>query len=137
MENRGRRNTSVRTTEPGGTPALLLRFVCHERQKEHPMLKSVSAALALAFAVSFAPAPADATPKHCPPGHAKKGWCDPGQRYYAPAGYRRVDDWRRHDLPAPRPGYSYGVIDEEVFLILDATREVLEAVGAVSVVLAK
>ena len=93
------------------------------------------ATILAAFALSGAPDFAAATPKHCPPGHAKKGWCKPGERYYAPADYRRVDDWRRHRLPDPRDGRVYGVIGEEVFLILEATREVLEAVGAVSVVL--
>ena len=101
------------------------------------MSKTIAIALSAAAMISFAPMALEATPKHCPPGHAKKGWCKPGERYYAPADYRRVDDWRKHRLPDPRDGRVYGVIGEEVFLILEATREVLEAVGAVSVVLSK
>lgn len=99
------------------------------------MLKSVSAAALFAFAVTLSPVSVEATPKHCPPGHAKKGWCKPGQASYIPRDYRRVEDWRRHDLPAPRAGYVYGVYDDEVFLVLEATREIAEAVGAVGRVL--
>ena len=39
------------------------------------MRNSAFAAVATAFAASAAPAFAD--PQHCPPGHAKKGWCTP------------------------------------------------------------
>lgn len=93
----------------------------------------LSMALAAAFAAS--PAVVSATPKHCPPGHAKKGWCKPGERYYAPNDYRRVDDWRRYELQPPPHGHVYAVVDGEVLLILEATREVLEAIGAVDRVL--
>ena len=43
-------------------------------------------ALAMAAAVS----PAVAKPKHCPPGHAKKGWCSPGGGFAAPRVRNRV-----------------------------------------------
>ena len=78
-----------------------------------------------------------AAPKHCPPGHAKKGWCTPGGPYALPPvlGYRQIRDWDRHGLPRPRRGAIYVELDREVFLILEATREVLEAVGAVDRVL--
>ncbi|MBY8977032.1 hypothetical protein KHP62_14535 [Rhodobacteraceae bacterium NNCM2] len=78
-----------------------------------------------------------ATPKHCPPGHAQKGWCEPGQRYYLPKGadYRVYPDWKKRGWKAPGRGGNYVIVDDEVFLIIDATREVLEAVGAVGRVL--
>lgn len=90
---------------------------------------------AIALSVMAVPAAVEAKPKHCPPGHAKKGWCSPGQASYVPRDYRRVTDWRRHELPAPRTGYVYAIVDEEVFLVLEATREIAEALGAVARVL--
>ncbi|MEM8751755.1 MAG: RcnB family protein [Pseudomonadota bacterium] len=101
------------------------------------MRKPILAALAAAAAIA-AFGGAQAGPPHCPPGHAKKGWCSPGEGrvvYVVPRDYRRVDDWRRHGLPDPRPGYVYAVYDEEVYLVLEATREVAEAIGAVARVL--
>lgn len=49
-------------------------------------------AAAVLGATLLAAGPALADPRHCPPGHAKKGWCTPARdRGYAP-------DWRRdHD----------------------------------------
>ena len=39
--------------------------------------------------------PALADPPHCPPGHAKKGWCDRGSKY---RGDHRSDRrWERRD----------------------------------------
>ncbi|MEM7545513.1 MAG: RcnB family protein [Pseudomonadota bacterium] len=90
---------------------------------------------ALALPVATLPMAVDAAPKHCPPGHAKKGWCKPVHASYVPRDYRRVTDWYRHELPEPRAGYVYAVVDEEVFLVLEATREIAEAVGAVARVL--
>ena len=77
---------------------------------------------------------AEARPKHCPPGHAKKGWCTPGGRYALPPGlrYRHWDRWRDAGLRRPRAGEIYVIVDGEAFLILEATREVLEALGAVT-----
>lgn len=100
-----------------------------------PLSRLLAAALVAAAALTVLPA--DATPKHCPPGHAKKGWCSPGGNYALPPGirYKAIRDWDRYGLRAPRRGEVYVVVDEEVFLILEATREVLEAVGAVGRVL--
>jgi|AACY02.2.fsa_nt_gi Domain of unknown function (DUF3315). len=92
--------------------------------------------LTLALAVA-APLGAAAAPDHCPPGHAKKGWCVPGEGRVLPreAMGPAWRDWRRHDLPAPGRGESYRLVSGELLLVLDATREVLEAVGAVERVL--
>jgi hypothetical protein len=119
--------------------------------------------------------PATAAPKHCPPGHAKKGWCGPGVVHVAPrprvvvvqhprpvvvvpalrtvavvprprpvapapaiaylpvaAVYEPFPDWALYGLATPQPGQSWVTSGGELFLILDATREVVEAVGAVS-----
>jgi hypothetical protein len=59
-----------------------------------------------ALATALLGSAAAAQPLNCPPGHAKKGWCEPG------------------------PGQRYAVVDRDVFLIADATREVVEAFGA-------
>ena len=58
-------------------------------------------AAAAAFAATATPAMAD--PKHCPPGHAKKGWC-------TPAGHDRHDRWddRRDEQRAYNQGYEEG-----------------------------
>jgi hypothetical protein len=73
-----------------------------------------------------------AQPPHCPPGHAKKGWCTPGGVYRLAPGaeVRYWGDWRERGFRDPGPGRRYVVVDREVFLIVDATREVLEAFGA-------
>lgn len=87
---------------------------------------------ALALAGSLIGTGLQAAPPHCPPGHAKKGWCGPGVVYRLPPGleapeWRGWSEWR---LRAPGPGRRYVVVDREVFLIVDATREVVEALGA-------
>lgn len=46
----------------------------------------------LSAALLLSPLSAAAEPKHCPPGHAKKGWCEPGVRY--DRDRRRDDDFR-------------------------------------------
>jgi Ni/Co efflux regulator RcnB len=92
-----------------------------------------AAALATLALVLALPAPAAwAQPQHCPPGHAKKGWCEPGGAYRLPPGInaRPWRDWRANGLPAPGPGRHYVVVDRDLFLIADATREVVEALGA-------
>lgn len=95
-------------------------------------IRSISLA-SLAAAMMLGPATVPAGPPHCPPGHQKKGWCTPGQASRLPPDQRGrvIEDWSRHDLPAPGRGREYVVVDGEVFLVLDATREVIEAVGAV------
>ena len=81
--------------------------------------------------------PADAAPNHCPPGHAKKGWCQPGSVYALPPGIRMkyFDRWRDYGLRQPRRGQRYVIVDDELFLIVEATLEVIEAIGAVDRVL--
>lgn len=89
------------------------------------------------MAAVLAPIGVDAKPKHCPPGHAKKGWCAPGSYYALPPGIRMqiFGKWRDHGLRAPGRGQKYVIVDDELFLIIEATREVLEALGAISRVL--
>lgn len=82
---------------------------------------------------------------HCPPGLAKKnnGCQPPGQakkRYIV--GYplpRDVviipisDDLRRHLSPVPR-GYNYVRVDNDVLLIAEASKKVIDAVTLLSAV---
>ena len=90
-------------------------------------------AVAVAAALLGAPDTGTAGPPHCPPGHAKKGWCSPGsQRHVAPRRVERViREYHHYHLPPPPSGRHYVVVDGDVFLVLDATREVIEAFGAV------
>lgn len=129
--------------------------------------RTFSALLSLAVAAPLLAAPVivDAAPKHCPPGHAKKGWCSPngddrrgdhyrrddrrddrrgdhGGRGDSPARDRRViveyrylTDYDRYGLRRPRDGYAYAVRNEEVFLINRATQEVIEGLGALKYLL--
>lgn len=70
------------------------------------MRNSAFAAVAAAFAATAAPAFAD--PSHCPPGHAKKGWCSPDRADYRDRD--RFDD-RRDEQRAYREGYEDGQRD--------------------------
>lgn len=88
-------------------------------------------ALLVGLGLGAAAAPAFAEPPHCPPGHAKKGWCDPRGGRALPPGLRDWDGWRDYGLRRPREGERWVTYDGEAYLILDATRQVLEAVGAV------
>ena len=103
------------------------------------MNRKLSFALIAAMALTAAPQIASATPKHCPPGHAKKGWCSPGVRHdsraTAPREYVVIRDYDRYGLRAPRDGYYYGILNEEVFLISKATQEIIEGIGAVGYLL--
>lgn len=97
--------------------------------------------LAAAAMIAAPPIFADAAPKHCPPGHAKKGWCTPGQKHSSRASrpaereYVVIRDYDRYGLRVPRDGYYYGVLNEEVFLISKATQEIIEGIGAVGYLL--
>jgi hypothetical protein len=84
--------------------------------------------------LSAVAAPVAAEPPHCPPGHAKKGWCAPGSLRALPPGIRMQvwDGWRDRGLRAPRRGEAWVLADGEAYLIIEATRQVLEAVGAVA-----
>ena len=88
----------------------------------------------LAVALLALPLNAEAKPKHCPPGHAKKGWCTPGSVYALPPGIQMqiFSRWREAGLRRPRSGEPYVIVDDELFLIIHATREVLQALGAVN-----
>ena len=70
------------------------------------MQNSAFAAVATAFAASAAPAFAD--PQHCPPGHAKKGWCSPANDR---AHHRDRWDDRRDEQRAYNEGYEDGQRD--------------------------
>jgi hypothetical protein len=94
-------------------------------------------ALAAVAALWIGAAPALGGPPHCPPGHAKKGWCRPGEPSRIPARAERWEGWRDRGLRPPRDGEIYVRLDREVWLVLEATREVLEAVGAVERVLTR
>lgn len=75
-------------------------------------LRMILSATALGIAL-IASGPASADPKHCPPGHAKKGWCTPGGHY---RGDRRSERrWerreRREDRRRQRDAYEQGYED--------------------------
>jgi Ni/Co efflux regulator RcnB len=84
----------------------------------------------LAVMLAAAPAPpALAGPPGCPPGHAKKGWCDDGRRWHV--GDRVADDRvvvirARGGLPRPSKGEVWVEVDDEVLLIALATGLVLD-----------
>lgn len=87
-----------------------------------------------AVAVSFVAAPALAGPPHCPPGHAKKGWCSPGPKHVYRRGdridrdrYVIVRDYDRYGYRRPPEGYGYVRVDGDVFLIALATGLIIEA----------
>lgn len=111
-------------------------------------MRQIILTVAFASLTLAAAAPAMAQPPHCPPGHAKKGWCSPGPRYdvdrhsydrrdrdYVRRDYVVIRDYDRYGLRAPRDGYYYGVLDDEVYLISRATQEVIEGIGAVQYLL--
>lgn len=88
--------------------------------------------LAIAFAAATAQAlPVSAGPAHCPPGHAKKGWCAPGSvvwRIGGPvaSGYVVITEPSRRGLPPPRRGQVYVEIDEDVLLLAVATGMIVD-----------
>jgi Ni/Co efflux regulator RcnB len=109
---------------------------------------AVVGATALALLLPAA-LPAAADPKHCPPGHAKKGWCGNGgngaasyeqgyrdgrrdERRYSVGDrvernvYTVIEDYRRYDLPDPRRGYHYVRIDGDIVLVAVATGIIAE-----------
>ena len=57
------------------------------------MVKNFAGALAAAALLTLC-TPALAQPSHCPPGHAKKGWCD-AERHQARESYRHEDRFDR------------------------------------------
>lgn len=93
--------------------------------------------MALAPVLAGGALPAMAQPAHCPPGHAKKGWCTQDRARHLPhdRGTRIHGDWRRYGLRDPGRGRVYAERDGELYLVLEATLEVIEAIGAVDRVL--
>lgn len=86
----------------------------------------------------FSPSIADAGPKHCPPGLAKKGSCTPPglQKKYGRGdslhGIRyRVLRHDRFDLPRPRPGEIYIETGGRIYLLAEATQRVIEALNLI------
>jgi hypothetical protein len=104
-------------------------------------LRSVVVAL---IAGSLTASTAAAGPKGCPPGLAKKSvpCVPPGQAKKwqigepLPRGIDYVvldeDAWRRLGLRHPGDGRRYVMVDNQVLRMNQATREVIEAVAAVS-----
>ena len=119
----------------------------------HLVKYSAFAAAATAFMVTAAPANAD--PKHCPPGHAKKGWCSPDRhhdryedrrdearayregyregrrdaiRYNGRTytDYRVIDDYGRYGLNQPPNGYYYAEVDGDIMMVQLATQLVTQ-----------
>jgi hypothetical protein len=90
-----------------------------------------------AASLSAAPSPladhAAATPPHCPPGRAKKAGRAPSGAWRLPSGGLAGDRdrWRVHGLRRPGRGERRAVVDRDASLILDATRAIIEAPGAV------
>ena len=112
-------------------------------------------ALAAAFTLSLT-APAFADPKHCPPGHAKKGWCsnyDRGHDHWDDRrdearayeegyregrrdairyngryyeDYRVIEDYGRYNLSAPPNGYYYAEVDGDILMVQLATQVVTQ-----------
>ncbi len=95
-------------------------------------LRWLAWSLAVLLAATAA-APVAAGPPFCPPGHAKKGWCDDGRRWHV--GDRVPDDRivvirERHGRPGPSEGEVWVEVDDEVLLIALATGLVLDVLRA-------
>ncbi len=96
----------------------------------------------VAAGLLFAVGTAEAQPRHCPPGLAKKAvpCVPPGQVRKAwrvgeplPRGTRFViiEDYRRHGLPRPGRGTQYVRVDNDVLRIAIATARVIESVTTI------
>lgn len=97
-----------------------------------PRVTTLAALFALAVPMGAGQALAD--PPHCPPGHAKKGWCSPGPKHvwrrgdYIPRDrYIIIDDYDRYGYRRPPSGYRYVRVDGDVFLIALATGLIVDA----------
>ena len=94
------------------------------------------AALIAAGSFGFTGAAMAGGPKHCPPGLAKKGCEPPGQakkRYQvgqplpADVVYAPVTWQQRY--PAPPAGTTYARVDQDIVLIAEGTRRVIELIA--------
>lgn len=78
---------------------------------------------------------------HCPPGHARKGWCGPHDRRYR-VGYALPSYVRYQPVPRdlvvelqPVPvGYQYVMVDQDVLLISQASHQIIDAITLLSAV---
>ncbi len=93
------------------------------------MLPAILATVVLAGAS----APALAQPPHCPPGHAKKGWCGGGSHpvfgrgdRIPSDGYVVIRDYDRHGWPRPGADEMYVRVNDDVYKIAVATGLVLD-----------
>ncbi|MBK0400046.1 RcnB family protein [Limibaculum sp. M0105] len=98
------------------------------------MRQTLLAAVAAAFLLPAFAGIASADPAHCPPGHAKKGWCSPGPKYYYRRGdriprdrYIVIEDYDRYGYRRPPSGYGYVRVDSDIFLIALGTGLIVEA----------
>jgi len=86
---------------------------------------------------------AEAQPGHCPPGQAKKGNCEPGMTRVPPGQakkwaqgqalpphvvYHAYPRQRWGSLAPPPPGYDYVQVDDDVLLMEQATRVIVNFV---------
>ena len=95
-------------------------------------MKTLPAILAAAL-LAGASAPALAQPPHCPPGHAKKGWCQGGEHPVFGRGdrlprdrYVVIRDYDRNGWPRPRDDEMYVRVDDDVYRIAVATGLILD-----------
>ncbi len=118
--------------------------------KPQMMISLPVLATGLALAIG---APAAADPPHCPPGHARQGLCQPGERSqhrevrayeqgyrdgqrdawrvgdrFGRADYIVIRDYDRYGLRRPPQGHYYVRVDENVLLIEAATQLVADLI---------
>ena len=109
------------------------------------MIRRIAFVAAIAFAATGA-GTADAGPKGCPPGLAKKSpACVPpglAKKAYPERGdhignypYQLIDNPLRYRLEPLRPGERYYLIDGRIFRVDDGTYEVLDFLGAAAALL--
>jgi len=77
---------------------------------------------------------ASAAPPHCPPGHAKKGWCTPGEPSWRvgerpPRGSHVVIQFPgRRDLPPAPTGRIYVELDNDILMLATATGLIVDVI---------
>ena len=112
-------------------------------------LSALVASSVFAFSLVAGTSAAHADPKHCPPGHEKKGWCSNNDGRYGDRrdeqrayneGYRDgkrdairygdrtytdyevIRDYSRYGLTPPPDGQYYANLDGDVVLVMAATQ---------------
>ncbi|MCR9255345.1 MAG: hypothetical protein NXI16_04540 [Alphaproteobacteria bacterium] len=76
--------------------------------------------------------------EHCPPGLKNKGCVPPGQAKKWQKGeplpegvdFQRVTNWKDLQLAPPPAGHFYGQVEQDVLLMTNSAKEVVEAIGA-------